>query len=279
MRYLFNSFSLPDHDIAGLLAAAHRFGYSGLELRTDKGHAHGVEVSSDSDVRRRAAAQIVSSGLSVDCLCLPTEIADPDAAAAVLAQVQSGVDLASDVGIPFVRVFGGEFPDVIARATARQHVVDILTRLADHASTRDVVVCLETHDRWADPGELRRVMTRVDHPHAGLLWDVWQTGRRAGASLADSYHTLSPWIRHVQMHDGLLRIDRLEFRPIGRGDIDHLEVLALLRGGGYQGAIAGEWIDWEPGEVHLPRELAQMHHYEALLNSVHGSAVRSRTSA
>jgi hypothetical protein len=36
----------------------------------------------------------------------------------------------------------------------------------------------------------------------------------------------------------------------------------LLRAAGYDGYLSGEWIDWEPCEVHLPRELATMRVYE-----------------
>jgi sugar phosphate isomerase/epimerase len=71
-----------------------------------------------------------------------------------------------------------------------------------------------------------------------------------------------------------LRLDRLEFRAIGDGDIDHLELLALLMAGGYSGALGGEWINWEPAEVHLPRELATLQRYEALLQGARSSTGR-----
>ena len=50
--------------------------------------------------------------------------------------------------------------------------------------------------------------------------------------------------------------------PIGEGAIDHRRALELLTEFGYQGYISGEWIRWEPWEVHLPRELATLKTYE-----------------
>ena len=44
--------------------------------------------------------------------------------------------------------------------------------------------------------------------------------------------------------------------PVGQGDIDHAAALRCLKQSGYDGAVSGEWIQWEPHEVHLPRELA-----------------------
>ena len=260
MRYLFNSFSLPEHDLPALLSAAHRYGYAGLEIRTDKGQAHHIEVDTGDAFRAEVRAQIQASGLTVDCLCLSTEISDPARSDAVVQQVRPRIDLASDIGVPLVRVFGGRFPDTVSRQHARNNVIDVLRRLAEHGQGRGVVVCLETHDAWTDPAELAGIMDAVNHPNAALIWDILHTGRGSGASLAEAYVTLRPWIRHVQIHDALLRLDRLEFRPIGHGDL-----LALLGGGGYDGAIAGEWMNWEPGEIHLPREITQMRRYETLL--------------
>ena len=44
--------------------------------------------------------------------------------------------------------------------------------------------------------------------------------------------------------------------PVGQGDIDHAAALRCLKQSGYDGAVSGEWIQWEPHEVPLPRELA-----------------------
>jgi sugar phosphate isomerase/epimerase len=51
--------------------------------------------------------------------------------------------------------------------------------------------------------------------------------------------------------------------PIGQGAYDHRRVLELLQAEGYDGYLSGEWINWEPYEVHLPRELATLKQYEA----------------
>jgi len=37
---------------------------------------------------------------------------------------------------------------------------------------------------------------------------------------------------------------------------------ALLHAAGYPDFISGEWIGWEPPEMHLPRELATLKSYE-----------------
>ena len=49
---------------------------------------------------------------------------------------------------------------------------------------------------------------------------------------------------------------------MGAGDYDNRRVVELLLGMRYDGYLSGEWIDWEPYAVHLPRELAAMHALE-----------------
>jgi sugar phosphate isomerase/epimerase len=71
-----------------------------------------------------------------------------------------------------------------------------------------------------------------------------------------------PWIGHVHFHDGSASLDKLELLPIGQGGIDHRRSVQLLEGMPYTAYLSGEWINWEPYEVHLPRELAAMKAYE-----------------
>jgi sugar phosphate isomerase/epimerase len=49
--------------------------------------------------------------------------------------------------------------------------------------------------------------------------------------------------------------------PVGEGDIDHKTAVELLERMGYDGYMSGEWINWQPYEEHLPRELATMKTY------------------
>ncbi|MGL5930740.1 MAG: sugar phosphate isomerase/epimerase family protein [Dermatophilaceae bacterium] len=269
MRYQFNSYSMPDADLDTLFSAAHRYGYDGVELRLTEGHRHGVEPDLSATARARVRRQIDASGLRVDCLCSSARLAVPSTAESALAETERALSLAADIGARYVRVFGGPVPDDTSRNRAGEALVDGLRRAGAGAAGRGVTVLLETHDDWAAPATVARIMSEVGHPTAvGVLWDVWHTGRTGRSSVGDAHAILEPWIRHVQMHDGMLRQDRLAWRRIGQGEVDHLEMLACLLASGYDGAVSGEWIDWEPADEHLPRELATMRHYEQLLRSV-----------
>ena len=79
-----------------------------------------------------------------------------------------------------------------------------------------------------------------------------------------TYAQLAPYVRHVHFHDGRLKDDGgLEMMPVGQGLIDHARAVALLLEAGYDGYLSGEWINWQPYDESLPRELAAMKALEA----------------
>jgi sugar phosphate isomerase/epimerase len=106
-------------------------------------------------------------------------------------------------------------------------------------------------------------MRRVDHPAVQVNWDIMHPVRVAGVTMTAAFEVLKGWIRHAHFHDGVTLADgTLTMTPVGEGDIDHKTALMLLEGMGFDGYMSGEWINWEPYEKHLPRELAAMKAYE-----------------
>lgn len=262
MRYSFMSFSMPDATLDQLLSAARQYGYDGIELRIGAKHGHGVEP--EIDARQRAAVRQSFSDQGVEAACVATScrFADPATVDNECASARAAIALAADIGSSRLRVFGGALPDGVERDAAIRGVATALASIADYAGAHGVRVCLETHDAWTSPEHVAEVMRAVEHPAIGVTWDVWHPARINGIALDDAYRVLAPWIGHVHFHDGMLRPDMLDHRAMGTGQLDHRRILRLLNDGGYDGFLSGEWIGWEPGEVHLPREIDAMRGYE-----------------
>ncbi|MCG3181455.1 MAG: hypothetical protein BIFFINMI_03851 [Phycisphaerae bacterium] len=263
MQYAFMSFSSPQASLADLLALARRFGYDAIEPRVGGGHKHGVEVTADAGDRAQVRADALASGVRLCCLATSCRFADPADAADNIELAHACIDLAADVGAPLLRVFGGALGKGLDRAAAVALVADGLRQIADHAAERGVTLALETHDDWCAPADVAAVMAAADHPSVGVNWDLMHPVRTGGATMEQAFATLGRWIRHVHVHDGSAATDRLEFLPIGRGVYDHRVALRLLTQLGYEGFLSGEWINWEPADVHLPRELAALRALEA----------------
>jgi len=255
------TFSAPELGLGEVLRTARGFGYDGVELRLDAGHKHGVEVGLDPAGRRAVREKAADGGVDLCCLATSCRFADPETVPLNVSDALERIALAGDLGVPRMRVFGGAIPDGMGRAEAVEGVAQCLRLLADAAAAHGVVVCMETHDDWCDPEHVAEVLARVDHPAVAANWDVMHPVRAAGATVESAFQTLRPWIRHLHVHDGTLPEGAL--RPMGEGGIDHRRIIELLLEEGYGGYLSGEWIGWEPWEVHLPRELVRLKQYEA----------------
>jgi sugar phosphate isomerase/epimerase len=258
MNYSFMTFSTPQLSLADVLAVAKRYGYDGIEPRLDAQHGHGIEVTATAAERKAIRAQAAASGISLACLATSLTFADPAAEVDMVKQAHERIDLAGDVGAPVIRIFGGQVPKGLTRTMAIDQVAKCLSAVADHAARRGVVVCMETHDDWCDPAHVAAVLAQAHHPAIACNWDVMHPVRTGLATVEQSFQTLRRWIRHTHLHDGTGGV----LAPIGTGEIDHRKFIKLLKDSGYTGFLSGEWINWEPYETHLPRELATLKRME-----------------
>ncbi|WP_168735979.1 sugar phosphate isomerase/epimerase family protein [Cohnella fermenti] len=262
MKYAFVSFSCPNAPLASILRMAQEYGYAGFEARCGFGHAHGIGLDLTdeqiADIRRDFAV----GGISLACLSVSCHYSNPLTVDLNIDETKAYIRLAQKLDVPFLRVFCGVIPSSLDREEARRQVAQSLRELAPVAEQAGVHLLAETHDDWSDPKEMAAVMREVNHPSVGVVWDVMHTLRGGGTAMEAAYRILEPWIRHVHIHDGLLDLSRLTFLPIGEGDIDHRPVVRILLDHGYEGFVSGEWLDWEPAETHLPREIEAMRRYE-----------------
>ncbi|MFA7231289.1 MAG: sugar phosphate isomerase/epimerase family protein [Victivallaceae bacterium] len=261
MKYSFMSFSTPALTLDEMFATARRYGYAGIEPRIDSKHAHGIEVCMTPEQRKSTQARIAGGDIKIACLATSLSYADPAKTDDMITQTHERIDLAGDLAIPVIRVFGGKIPEGISREKAIDLLVSSLLKVADYAEERGVAVCLETHDDWCNPEHVAAVMQQVNHAAIRVNWDIMHPARTGKVSIKNAFDTLKPWIRHVHIHDGTLS-ENLQFVPIGAGDIDHRSALELLKSINFNGYLSGEWINWEPYDVHLPREIAIMKNYE-----------------
>jgi sugar phosphate isomerase/epimerase len=265
LRYAFMTFSTPSLSLDETLTVAGDYGYDGIEPRLDAQHAHGIEVSATALERNTIRRLVDESDAELACLATSLSYADPAKSQGMVAQTHERIDLAGDLAVPALRVFGGQIPAGVSREQAIQQLVDSLTAVGDHAGERGVTICLETHDDWCNPAHVATVLRRVNHPAVAANWDIMHPVRTGKATMDQAFEALRPWIRHLHVHDG--GGTDLRFMSIGTGDIDHRRAMELLLGADYGGYVSGEWINWEPYDAHLPRELETLERYERELTA------------
>ncbi|HIG46408.1 MAG TPA: sugar phosphate isomerase/epimerase [candidate division Zixibacteria bacterium] len=263
MYYAFMSFSTPELSLEDMCGVAKEFGYDGIEPRMDADHHHGIEMATSSAERKSLKQTAEDNHIALACLATSLKYADPQKTQVTIEETHGRIDLACDLGISTMRIFGGALPGGLSREQAILTVSHALKEVADHAEEKGVTLCLETHDDWCNPSDVAEVMKRVDHPSIAVNWDIMHPVRMGHTTMSDAYQVLKPWIKHIHLHDGLGKTgERTSLTPIGEGDIDHACALNHLISDQYTGFLSGEWIKWESWKIHLPRELATLKQYE-----------------
>jgi sugar phosphate isomerase/epimerase len=236
MKLAFMSSVCPKLTLPELLAAGEAHGYEGVEFRPEWDHAHGIEPGSPASGRKEAAEALADSPLEGCCLSPGVRFCrdEPGDRDAQLETLFRYIDLAADVGIPRIRVFGDPLPNAGAgRRAANYHAqAEYLARGAERARAAGVRLVLETHSNFRafDAGE---VLYRAAYPPA--LRVNWHLGHclRHGEDVDEAYRHVKGRVDHVHFSLGEEKTDRA-----------HIERQAvLLAAEGFAGFFSVEVIN------------------------------------
>jgi sugar phosphate isomerase/epimerase len=265
MRYAFTTLACPAWSIEQVAHAATSLGYDGVELRLLDGNV--IDPAADRAKVEQAVARCRAAGVEVcalDSSCTFNH-ADPGARERQVADLGRWIDLARDLQVPLVRVFGGharpglapEPPEVV-----NGWVAEALARAAPAAEQAGVTVVLETHDAFSSARRVADVLQRVNSPRVAALWDSHHP-YQMGETPQDVIDALGPRIAHVHVKDARRTTpDGSDWQLVllGEGEVPVREQLQALARHGYNGYISVEWEKkWHPElaepEIALPQHI------------------------
>jgi sugar phosphate isomerase/epimerase len=263
MKLAFSTLGVPGLPIPDVVALAAAHGYHGVEVR-----AHPEEpVNAGLDLPERAyvAATFKAGGVEILGVAGYAQVASPGEDEPVLAELWSLLELARDLGAPFIRVFPGGGTEQSAEeadATAARR----LGRAAEYAGDLGVRILLETHDSHRTGAAATRILGLVGHGQVGALWDVMHTWL-GGEQPSASYAALAPFLGYVQVKDIASPDDRTPL-PLGEGVLPLTECVDLLSRVGWDGWLCWEYEKrWHKEVRPLPELLSAGHdHLARLLN-------------
>ncbi|MFI5566462.1 sugar phosphate isomerase/epimerase family protein [Streptomyces sp. NPDC051740] len=264
MKLAFSTLGVPGLPLTDVLALATAHGYHGVELRAhpEEPVHPGLGPAERADV----AAEFKAAGIEILGLAGYARVAAPGEDEPVLAEIRALLDLARDLGAPFVRVLPGggtgQSPEEADATAARR-----LGTAAEYAADLGVRILLETHDSHRTGADAMRVLGLVGHRQVGALWDVMHTWL-GGEQPAESYAALSPHLGYVQVKD-IASADDTTPLPLGAGVLPLTDCVEILSRHGWDG-----WLCWEyekrwyadaaplpglltPGREHLARLLSE----------------------
>jgi len=252
MKLSFSTLGCPAWSFEQILAKGREYGFDGVAFR---GIGQVLDLSKISEFlpsrRSETRQRLDDAGLFPSMMLTSARLmVEDEAVEENIKLAESHIDIAADLGSPFIRVFGGAIPGGLSYVTAVSRAAERLSRMGDYAGPRGVTVLLETHDDFVRTDLLRRVLEASDHSAVGALWDIHHPWRIAGLPVAEAWETLKPWIKSVDLKDSITDpSSRLGYRyvELGKGEVPLPEALRLLKDGGYNGWLTFEWEKrWHP---------------------------------
>ncbi len=219
-------------DLDRIIKNAKAFGFAGVELRVEAGHAHGVELELTTEERRAIRNRFEDAYLEVAGVGTSSRFESPDPAQrqAMIDRTKRYVELAADLGSERIRVFGNDIPPGVPRDECVQYVGESLAELGEFAEPYGVDVLLEMHGQFNYWGFSRTAVEIADQPNVALVYNCDPRDIVAG-SVAATYSQVRGWISHVHMHAFV-------------GPYPYPELFSLLKEDGYDGYCSSE-VDQE----------------------------------
>ena len=234
MKLALLTYNMARHwDFSTLTAKATELGFAGVELRTDREHAHGVEATLDKVGRNAAREQAAEAGveicgLSSGCKYDAVEKAELQEH---IDHTKALVELCADVGAPGLKVFGNNFHEDagVSKDTTMTQVAEALKECARFAQPLGVEIRFEMHGDFNPWKYCVRVVELAGEPNVSLIYNS-DRGDVENGSIATVWSHVAPYVRHVHLHD---LTDEFPYR----------ELFRLLGEAGYQGYTSAELQD------------------------------------
>src|SRR5262249_60662454 len=145
-------------------------------------------------------------GLKVSDLGASTNMHEPDAGkrAKQMDEARRFIELARQLGAPYVRVFPNQMVKGEERKTTIDRIVTGLRELGDQAKGSGVAVIVESHGEFTTSPQLLEIIQGAAHPNVAFLLDAPQTCV-TGEKPAETFKLLRPYITHTSLKELMAR--------------------------------------------------------------------------
>jgi sugar phosphate isomerase/epimerase len=254
-KLCFSTLGCPDWSLDEIISFAVKHKYEGIEIRTIQRELDLTKVPAFSPANAKATVRrFKDANLKIIDLGSSAAMHHRDATTRKknLDDAKNYIDLAATLDIPYVRVF----PNNLPKDSSRQSVLELITtgldELAGHAKNTNVKILMESHGDLVSKNDLVYVMEHVNNKKVGLIWDILNAWSVTKEPPADVYASISKYVHHVHIKDGLLKDGKVLYTLLGKGEAPMREAVQLLYKNNYQGYYSFEWEKlWHP-EIEAP---------------------------
>jgi sugar phosphate isomerase/epimerase len=261
----FSTLGCPEWDAPTVVAEAARLGFDGIEWR---GGPEGT-VRTEWPAEERAALRrsMADRGLRPIAVTAYSNLISGDALVRrrSVSDLVAHLELAADLGAPWVRAFIGIADDDASADELGERAIGCLTKALDATLRLDVGLAIEPHDDHVRAAAIGPILDALPGPGLGVVWDI-ANGWAAGEAPATGLATYEGRIAWVQVKDGTGQGATWRLCGLGDGEVPIAGALAALQD---RCSAAGEALppislEWErawhreldPAEVAFPAALA-----------------------
>ncbi len=246
MKLSFSTLGCPRWSWKEVLSTAKDLAFDGIEIRGLGDEMYAPKIAEfQPENAAQTKADLAAMGLSIPILTSGAILGEKDKAQASFVEACAYIDLASAMGVPYVRVMSTGQPHITVgdlRLTA-----GLYSQLCEYAEPLGVMPLLETNGDLSCSAAMRSLIRRAGTKNCGVLWDVHHTVRFGGESPVETIANIGNFIKHVHVKDSVMVGPKTEYRMMGYGDIPIADTLIMLKAMRYEGFISLEWVKrWNP---------------------------------
>lgn len=267
----FSTLGCPNWEWKKVLEQAAQNGYAAMELRGVGGEMDLPKSPQLSGIKLKESMKDLDAlGLKISDLGASARLGeiDPKKRGEQLDEARRFVDLAHQMQVPYVRVFGGKLASGQTMEDATKRIIAGFKELHEHVKGSGVTLLIESHDEFTTSSSLLDILQGVNLPTAALLWDAHHTFVTGKERPGETYKNLGKFIRHTHLKDSVPAAKDRRYVLTGTGEVPLKEIVKVLAANGYRGYYCFEWEKkWHPEieepEVALPHYAKVMREYLA----------------
>ena len=247
MKLAFSTLGCPGWSWEEIYATAKDLGLNGIEIRGLENEMFAPEAKPFRQENfDKTMAMLKAGKMELPMLTSGANLADRENRGRYLTEGKSYIDLAQRTGASFVRVLGDLAPSpsgFVDLTLVKANYLD----LCEYAADKGVHVLIETNGVLADSNVMASFMEGVDHPNAGVLWDIHHPWRFFHEAPEDTVSRIGRYVQYVHIKDSVMKNGQVSYRMLGYGDLPVLDMLKQLHALGYDGYVSLEWVKrWNP---------------------------------
>jgi len=242
------------------------FGYDGVELVGKRPHASPMDMTKDD--RKRLKDYIAARNLELPCLAGYFDFShdlthgDMPKLQKELLWMRETLQLAADLGAPYVRTYSGSYYENIAYKQQWDWCLQGLRESAKMAEDLGVTLALQNHSEiTVHYQDVLQMIQEVGSPNLKADIDcpflqvcgapIEEAVRKVGGLLVHSHmsdHYWRPMLQWVPPgHSGYYHVTRWSAALLGEGEVDYRTFVRALKSVGYQGYLSYEICGAIPG--------------------------------